>query len=310
MKIRWLFITAGAGILAGLISVYIYNEKAAPQPPIAASYNPYENGVYATGIVESFQPHSSNINIYPEVSGTVTNVFVSDGQTLTQGTPLFSLDDSVQKQIVAKDLASTQYANANLVNVQQQLDKTQKSYNIDHQSVSQNTLDTAVNAVKIAVENLNVAKGQYGADKALLDHYIVRAPIDGMVFRMVAATGDYVSPQGIFDTYTTNMLPAVQMGVVTPDLEVRCYLDEILVPSLPDTKNLEATLYVRGQNTKGIPLQFVSIQPYTIPNIELSNERAERVDVRVLPIIFKFKKPTDMKMYPGQLVDIYIKGKK
>ena len=39
-----------------------------PQPPIAVSYNPYDNGVYATGIVESFQPTGSNVNIYPEVS--------------------------------------------------------------------------------------------------------------------------------------------------------------------------------------------------------------------------------------------------
>ena len=46
----------------------IYNEKIKSQPPVAVSYNPYKTGVYATGIVESFQVNGSNINIYPEVS--------------------------------------------------------------------------------------------------------------------------------------------------------------------------------------------------------------------------------------------------
>jgi HlyD family secretion protein len=28
-----------------------------------------------------------------------------------------------------------------------------------------------------------------------------------------------------------------------------------------------------------------------------------------LPIIFKFKKPEDINIFPGQLVDVYLKGK-
>ena len=32
----------------------------------------------------------------------------------------------------------------------------------------------------------------------------------------------------------------------------------------------------------------------------------ERVDVRVLPIIFKVEKPKDVNLFPGELVDVYI----
>jgi HlyD family secretion protein len=38
----------------------------------------------------------------------------------------------------------------------------------------------------------------------------------------------------------------------------------------------------------------------------LSDQRTERVDVRVLPIIFRFERPKDIDVYPGQLVDVYI----
>jgi HlyD family secretion protein len=61
---------------------------------------------------------------------------------------------------------------------------------------------------------------------------------------------------------------------------------------------------VRGTDTK-VPLEFVRVQPYVSPKIELSNERQEQVDLRVLPVIFRFQKQ-DSPVYPGQLVDVYI----
>ena len=55
-----------------------------------------------------------------------------------------------------------------------------------------------------------------------------------------------------------------------------------------------------------VPLEFVRVQPYVSPKIQLSNERSERVDLRVLPIIFRFTPPTGLKLYPGELVDVYV----
>lgn len=252
MKIRLLIILACIGILAGMISVYIYNEKVKPEQPLNVSYNPYIKGIYATGIVESDQPTGANINIYPEVAGRVTKIFVNDGNILKKGDPLLAIDDSVQKEIVVRDIAQIKYAIATLINLQEQLEKIQKSYALDSESVSKNSLDNAINAVKIQKENINVAKAQYKSDKALWDKYIVRASINGMILRVGVGLGDYASPQGRYDTYTQAMLPVVEMGIVTPYLEVRCFLDEILVPSLPSASHLEATLFVRGERNKSI----------------------------------------------------------
>lgn len=311
MNIKTLFILACVGILAGLISVYVYHEKIEPKPPITVSYNPYATGIYATGIVESYQVNGSNVNIFPEVPGKVITIFVKDGQTIHAGDPLLALDDSVQRKIVEKDIAEIELARANLTNVQAQLDKISKSFYLDPKSVSKNTLDNAINAVLIDQKSLIVAIAQSKSDTAVLAKYIINSPIDGIILRVVVAVGDYVtSTQGTFDTYTQSFLPAVQMGVITPYLAVRCYLNEILIPKLPDSSKLDATLFIRGTKNESIALEYVNTQPYAIPNIQLSNERNERVDVRVLPILFKFKKPNNMNIFPGQLVDIYIKGKK
>ncbi len=88
-------------------------------------------------------------------------------------------------------------------------------------------------------------------------------------------------------------------------MNVRCYVDEILVPRLPAVSKIKAQLSVRGSTVK-LPLTYVRMQPIVSPKIELSDQRLEKVDVRVLPIIFRVEKPKDLILYPGQLADIYI----
>jgi HlyD family secretion protein len=86
---------------------------------------------------------------------------------------------------------------------------------------------------------------------------------------------------------------------------VRCFVDEILVSRLPTAWHMRAEMSIRGSYTNKVPLEFVRVQPYVSPKIELSNQRQEQVDLRVLPVIFRFEKQ-DAPVYPGQLVDVYI----
>ena len=90
-------------------------------------------------------------------------------------------------------------------------------------------------------------------------------------------------------------------------LSVRCYIDEILIHRLALSSTTQARLFVRGTDIN-IPLQFVRVQPYVSPKVQLSNERTERVDLRVLPVIFRLAKPRKVELYPGQLVDVYIEA--
>ena len=88
-------------------------------------------------------------------------------------------------------------------------------------------------------------------------------------------------------------------------LGVRCYVDEILVGRLPPPRTHPAQMSIRGTDTK-IPLEFVRVQPYVSPKIALSDQRQERVDLRVLPVIFRFARRDGVATYPGQLVDVYV----
>ncbi len=248
-------------------------------------------------------------------------------------TMLHELKAEPRPETLAVSVAQVDNARATLKNARDQLAKERRSYEMDPKSVSKNDLDNAINAERIAATNLEVVEKQYLLTKAgawiydiqnqertytslqksylsaaaLLGKYTIRAPSDGVVLAVQATTGSYVSTQGAYDSYTQGFDPLVVMGKPQSHMEVRAYIDEILIHEMPDASKMQAEMFIRGTNDR-VPLTFVRVQPYISPKIELSDERQELVDVRVLPVIFRFENPQALHLYPGQLVDVYVKS--
>lgn len=294
------------GILLGLGAAFFMKLRPKSEPPaFTPASNPYRSGIYANGIIESAQKNGANVNIYPEVSGTVLKIFVHEGQQVKAGEPLLALDDSVQRSATESAKASIAVAEATLANVQAQYAKLKASWSLDSRSVSKDALDTASNAVRSAKANLELARKQYDAANALLGKYTLQSRSDGTILSINTSVGSYISNQGGYDSYTGGFSPVIVMGNADNALQVRCYVDEILIQRLPKPDRMSASMSIRGTTIK-VPLTFERFQPNVTPKIELSSQRTERVDVRVLPVIFGFKKPANLTLYPGQLVDIYI----
>ena len=306
MKPKLLFGLALLGIVAGVVSAYVYSRKLPTQPPLAVSRDPYPTGIYAEGIVQSEQPSGDDINIYPQVAGPAVRVYARPGTRVALGAPLLAIDDAVQRRVVAEDSAKVAAASATLIYQRDQLAILVRQAALDRRAVSRLAMLTAQDNLGIARENLKVAVMARAADAALLREYVLRAPVAGIVLRNVATVGSYVSAQGIYDTYTQGSDPVVVMQPRSSGLQVKAFLDEILVPRLPRAGEIVAQMFVRGGSEAGIPLQFVRIDPYVTPKIELSNQRREQVDTRVLPIIFRFTPQPGASLYPGELVDVYI----
>jgi HlyD family secretion protein len=353
-----IFTLSIAGVLAALVVAYVMGMERKAQPPVFKPVsNPYDSAIYANGIIESDQSSGENINIFPEVSGPITQVLVREGQQVLAGTPLFTIDDSVQRattdqlksqseaalalldelkaeprpETLAIAVAQVGLAESNLKTARDQYDKDRVSYDLDPKSISKLVLDAAEDAANQAAAALDVARKQYDLTKAgawsyditnqakqcealqqawqaanaLLVKFSLKAPADGVVLAINAALGSYESPQGAYNPTTESFAPLVVMGGPQDHLEVRCYVDEILVSQLPSSFHVRAEMSIRGSYTNKVPLEFVRVQPYVSPKIELANERQEQVDLRVLPVIFRFEKK-DIPVYPGQLVDVYI----
>jgi HlyD family secretion protein len=358
MRNRAVFFVSAAGLLLALVSAFIFSEQPKVPPPLFnPAANPYARGIYSEGMIESEQAQGSNINIYPEVPGPITQVLVAEGQKVHKGDALLTVDDSVQRataeqqksqadaalallnelkaqprpETLAVNVAQVDNARAALKNAQDTLSKQQNSYDMDPRSVSRDALDNAINAEKVAATNLKVIERQYeltkagawiydiqnqerqylalakayAASAALLAKYTIRAPCDGVVLTVQTGVGSYVSPQGAYDSYTQGFDPLITMATPQAHLQVRAYIDEILIDRLPDPGKMKAQMFIRGTDIH-VPLTFTRIQPFISPKIELSDERQERVDVRVLPVIFRFQNSKGLNLYPGQLVDVYV----
>jgi hypothetical protein len=92
------------------------------------------------------------------------------------------------------------------------------------------------------------------------------------------------------------------VGNVTP-LAVRVDIDENDAWRVqPGTR---ATAILRGNSAVSFPLTFVKFEPYVIPKRSLTGESFERVDTRVLQVVFSFDKGA-LPIYVGQLVDVFI----
>jgi hypothetical protein len=63
--------------------------------------------------------------------------------------------------------------------------------------------------------------------------------------------------------------------------------------------------YLRGNKNIKTPLTFVRFEPYVVPKKSLTGDSTERVDTRVLQVIFRFERG-DLPFYIGQQMDVFI----
>lgn len=152
----------------------------------------------------------------------------------------------------------------------------------------------------IQAANVQLAKAQLEQTKTTLALLEVRAPVDGTILQINIRPGEYVS--------TTGTQSLLMMGNLEP-LHVRVSVDEEDIPRLK--LNAPAKAKIRGDSTQQeVPLTFVRQEPYIVPKMSLTGTNAERVDTRVVQLIYAIdprqKLVRENKILVGQLLDVFI----
>ena len=128
----------------------------------------------------------------------------------------------------------------------------------------------------------------------------VRAPIAGEILAVNIRKGEYVSTMG-----GGGSQPFIEMGQKQP-LHVRIDIDEEQAPRV--ARGAPATVSPRGASDRRVKARFVRAEPLVVPKRSLTNSAAERVDVRVLQLIYELPE-TNGLFRVGQQVDAYIAAK-
>lgn len=288
---RLSFYLALAGMILAMALIQKLGNTEDDSPSFAEpARNPYEKTVAASGMVEATD---KNIEIGVPQSGLVKNIYVKVWDKVTQGQPLFCLDNREQQAQLLVQKAHVMTARATLDRLRDQLHRLESIE--DPRAVSQEELKTRRFDVEVAKAQVEVAEAQMTHTILLMECLVIQAPQDGVILQNNIRKGEFVvagSPQ-----------PAMILGDIE-HLQIRAEVDEqnasLIAPHMP------ATAFPKNNSQLAIPLNFERIEPYVIPKRSLTGASNERVDTRVLQVIYTFDKPSTFPLYVGQQVDVFI----
>jgi len=302
------YVLPAIGVLAAVWSAYSVVRtqplRVATDPPAPPAVSEFADTVAAVGLVEA---STENVWIGTPLGGVVTRVFVTAGKSVRAGDPLFEIDTrqlhadlAIREQAVNVARARTRVADARLADVQRQLQFAEQV--IDKRAISADELSRRRSAVETAGAELDQARTEVAAAEAQvaavqteLERSIVRAPMQAEVLQVKIRVGEFAPATG-------TPAPLILLGRAKP-LHVRVDVDEHEAWRVRE--GAHAIGHVRGNAALKAPLRFVRFEPFIVPKKSLTGDSTERVDTRVLQIIFRVERD-DAPLFIGQQLDVFI----
>jgi HlyD family secretion protein len=336
---------AVAGVAFALWTVVTSSQPIPAAPPVALpSQAPFASFVAGAGIVEA---STENIAIGTPVSGVVTEIFVTVGRAVTAGDPLFKLDDrNLRAELAVRQTALWQAKEklARLKSMPRPEEVPEAAARVkeaevssadannqlalaesvrDKRAISEDQILRRRYAVQVAEARLAQARAQLALLKAGswkpdievataevaaaeaqvqsietdIERLTIRTLVSGQVLQVNIRLGEFAQA-GVLQT------PLMLLGNVDR-LHVRVDIDEN--DAWRVRREAQAVAFVRGNRDMNTPLQYVRTEPYIVPKRSLTGDTTERVDTRVLQLLYGFDRD-DLPVYVGQQMDVYIEA--
>jgi len=302
------FLLPVIGIVAALWAAYSV-ARTTPRrhktnPPAAAPVSEFSKTVAAVGLIEA---NSENIAVGTPLAGVVSNVFVKVGQSVQEGDPLFVLDTrqlradlAVRRSSLAVAKSGVRVARAHLEDVQRSLDFAEgltdkRAISAEETTRRRSAVETAKAQLEEAETQVSSAQAQVQSVETEIERSTVRAPIDAQVLQVKIHVGEY-APAAVTAT------PLIVLGGLSP-LNVRVDVDEHEAWRVKP--GASAIAHLRGDARVKTPLRFVRFEPFVVPKKSLTGDSTERVDTRVLQVIYRID-AQDLPLYVGQQMDVFI----
>lgn len=132
-----------------------------------------------------------DIEVYPQVSGTLQRLCVIEGQKVAKGQTLFIIDQVPYQAALNTALASQQAANASLATAQLTYDSKKKLF--DDGIISDVELQTAQNTLLSAKAQVAQSNAQVVNARNSLSYTVVKSPANGVVGTLPYRQGALVS---------------------------------------------------------------------------------------------------------------------
>ncbi|MCC6737644.1 MAG: HlyD family efflux transporter periplasmic adaptor subunit [Planctomycetia bacterium] len=313
----------------------------AAAPVAEPSRAPFQSYLSGAGLVEA---SSENIEASSPLPGLVVEVLAATGQAVTAKQPLLRLDDrDLQAELEVRranldaagrklarlkaaprpeDLppaeARVQSAEAEAANAKDMLRRVETM--VDKRALSEEELSrrrfSAASAearaaearaalavlkagawapdVAVAEAEVAAATAQLRATEVAIERLTVRAPVDAQVLQVNVRPGEYALTGA----------PLVVLGA-TDVLHVRVDVDEN--DAWRFKPGAAAVGFVRGNSDLTTKLEFVRVEPFVVPKRSLTGASQERVDTRVMQVLYRFPRSA-LPVYVGQQMDVVVEA--
>jgi multidrug efflux pump subunit AcrA (membrane-fusion protein) len=272
--------------------------RSSPPPAI-----PFRDYVSGAALIESAH---KDVLVAAPAPGVLSAVHVQVGDDVKAGDPLFTLDQRTSQAEVATRHAALAVAHAELTELQESVNKAtleeQRVNTVDDpRAVSDEERTTRRSTLRLAQAQVATASARVQARTAELEaaqvaqrERVVRAPMNGTVLSVSARPGEAVGGSG-------SNAP-IRLGRVDR-LHVRVDIDENDAWRI--RAGTRARLIMRGNDRLTADLQYEYTERYVRPKTSLTGASTERVDTRVLQLVYSL--PSDrLPLYVGQQVDVIV----
>lgn len=313
------------------------------EPSFIPPRAPFKSYISGTGLVE---PSSENIYINTSLNRVVEKVMVNVGEKVKKGDILIRLENrDLEADLLAKEIAlkSAQAklerleafprmedllaASATLDAAKSEFELAKKQYEMvqqlsDPKAISQDERnrrlftyqqsEAKLEQAKVDLEKIKAgtwkpdleiarlevlqSKAEVNRIRIEIERTIIRSPIDGTVLQIRTHEGE-------FPSLDSSKGPMMILGN-TDEMYLRVSINQLDIPYFH--ASAQAVAFLQGDSRIEFPLDFVRVDPFLVNKQALTNEITERVDTRVLQIIYRIKKDLD-HIFVGQQMDVFIK---
>ena len=299
------FYLAVIGLVAAVLLVARLRQPTPAAPPAAPpAPAPFAQTIGARGMLEAVD---ENVRVATAVAGLVLAVPVKVGDRVAAGDVLFQIDDRDARALVAAQEAQlgalgavVRQAEVTVADRRDQLERQERlrSGRVSTEDEFQRArfaAESAAAALAKARADVEATRAALTRSRVQLDLLTVRAPRDGTVLQVNTRPGEFAKPD--------LAEPLLLLGRIDA-LQLRADVDEDNAPRVQPGGR--AVAFIKGERGDPIPLRFVRVEPYVVPKRSLTGESGERVDTRVLQVIFQLDRPPGRNLYVGQQMDVFL----
>src|SRR6478736_4134358 len=186
-----------------------------------------------------------------QITGTLTQVLIEEGDHVKEGQVLGTLDDTAQRAALAQEQAQLHTAQSLLAQYQVQLAQSVRDANRAEELVQRNLVSAqAVEQARAQVDGqsaqvegqrkqIDLATANLRSAQVQLDYCTVRAPFTGVVIAKAAQVGEIISPFSAGGGFTRTGIGTI---VDMDSLEIEVDVNEAYINRVQPGQPVESTL--------------------------------------------------------------------